>query len=289
MSTTATEGPVVGDAGTYYPRCSPITEFYNSNVVVTPATTATGTITIVSNPAGWTLPVTVTVGATTYTFVAGAPTSNNNVEVSAAGFFGTFNEDLTADNLEAAIEGTRTDCSFFTPDCITATQAANTSATATVAGAVVSLTATASGTAGDFTLASSNTADITVSETDGANAVTGEDYLFVSVFASSQAGCTETNTNGCVMSFDITTPSSFRTTATPLGTLNIPSLPLNTDGANDIPTANAPTSGIVIDNNGTAAGQSEIYFLTQDNSATTPCVTGGADGICAIQASQAAP
>ena len=286
MSTTPTTGPTLDNSGTYYPRCSPITEFYNSNVVVTPATTATGTITIVSNPAGWTLPVTVTVGATTYTFVAGDPTSNNEVEVSAIGFFGTFNEDLTADNLLAAIEGTRADCSFFTPDCITATQAANASATATVAGAVVSLTATASGTAGDFTLASSNTADITVSETDGANAVTGEDYLFLSVFASTETGCTNANTDGCVMSFDITTPSSFSTTTTPLGTLNVSAPTLNTE---PVPNPAAPTSGIVIDNNGTAAGQSEIYFLTQDNSATTACVTGGADGICAIQASQAAP
>jgi hypothetical protein len=37
------------------------------------------------------------------------------------------------------------------------------------------------------------------------------------------------------------------------------------------------------------SGQAEMYFLTQDNSATTACVTGGGDGICAIQAAQSEP
>ena len=288
MATTATEGPVVGDAGTYYPRCSPITEFYNSNVVVTPATTATGTITIVSNP-GW---LDAPCNSDSRCDDLHVRCRRSNIEQRCRSLCDrAFSARSTKTSppitwRQAQSKEPVPTVLFVTPDCITATQAANTSATATVAGAVVNLTATASGTAGDFTLASSNTADITVSETDGVNAVTGEDYLFVSVFASSRTGCTEDNTNGCVMSFDVTNPASWSTSTAPLGPLNVASPTLNTL---PVPNPAAPTTGIVVDNNGTAGGQSEIYFLTQDNSATTACVSGGADGICAIQASQAAP
>jgi len=286
MSATATEGPVVGDATHYYPRCSPMTEFYNSNVVVTPATTATGKVTMASNPSGW-VGNTVTIGATTYTFVTGAPTANNQVEKYTTSTAAN-NETRTAANLEAVINATLAECYAGDPACVHTGQAANASVTATAAAAVVSLTSKTSGTAGDFTLTSSNTGDVTVSEIDGTDAVLGEDYLFVSVFASSQttAGCTEATTNGCVLSFNITNPASFTTSTTPLGALSISSPALNTLGTGN---PAAPTSGIIVDNNGTAAGQSQIYFLTQDNAGATACVSGGADGICAIQAAQSAP
>ena len=289
MSATATEGPVVGDTGTYYPRCSPITEFYNSNAT-TAATAATGTVTIATNPRGWTTTYpTVMIGATTYTFVTGAPTANNQVEIySPSSFNAATNEDDTADDLEAVIMANSSYCAVA--GCVHTGQTANASVTATVTGNVVDLTAKTTGTSSDFTLSANNGSDtgaLTVSGgNNGTNASNGIDYLFVSVFASSRTGCTEATTNGCVMSFNITNPASWSTSTAPLGTLNISSPALNTL---PVPNPAAPTSGIIVDNNGTAAGQSEIYFLTQDNSASTACVTGGADGICAIQASQAVP
>jgi hypothetical protein len=87
------------------------------------------------------------------------------------------------------------------------------------------------------------------------------------------------------MSFNITTPTSWSTTTAPLGTLNVASPEIQLSSATN---PSAATSGIIVDNNGTAAGQSNIYFLTQDYSSTA-CVSGGAAGICAIQATQAAP
>ncbi len=62
------------------------------------------------------------------------------------------------------------------------------------------------------------------------------------------------------MSFDVTNPASWSTSTAPLGTLNVASPTLNTL---PVPNPAAPTTGIVVDNNGTAGGQSEIYFLTQ--------------------------
>jgi hypothetical protein len=46
------------------------------------------------------------------------------------------------------------------------------------------------------------------------------------------------------------------------------------------------TSGIVIDNSGTATGESQIYFTPLSNQS---CTTSGGTGGCAIQASQSAP
>ena len=101
----------------------------------------------------------------------------------------------------------------------------------------------------------------------------GTDLLLLSVFSGTETGCTNSSTNGCVMSFDVTNPANWSTALPPLGTLNI-SAPGNA----------AVTGGIVVDNNSTMSGASQMYFLTQYTGGTTPCA-----GICAVQLSQSAP
>jgi hypothetical protein len=98
------------------------------------------------------------------------------------------------------------------------------------------------------------------------------DRIFVSVVASglttAPIGC-PTNT-GCIMSFDITNPATWATTAT---------------------SATAPaaggTSGIIIDSSTGTVGSSQIYFTPL---AVGNCLTASGQGIggCAVQASQAA-
>jgi hypothetical protein len=284
---TPVAGPTLTDAG-HYGRCSEFTEFLNSNATIA-ATAATGTATVASSPSGggWTgAAPTVTIGATAYTFVTGTPAANQVVKVTTGGS-PTTREQETAQNFEAVINNTSSECA--TAGCVAAAQVANASATAsyTAGTTVVNLTATTTGTAGDFTLTTSTAGDVAVSGgSNGANAVSGPDLLFFSNFAGTQGTCTNDTADGCVMSFNITTPSSFGVGTTPLGTLNIASQNLTTASATN---PAAVTSGIVVDNSATTGGASEIYFLTQDNSGATACVTGGADGICAIQASQTAP
>ena len=107
----------------------------------------------------------------------------------------------------------------------------------------------------------------------GANSGAGADYLLLSVFQGAKAGCTDSKNDGCVMSFDVTTPSDWSKRLAPLGTFDLPA-----------PTTAAVTTGISIDNAATATGASQMYFLTQSPTGTTPCT-----GICAVQLSQAAP
>jgi hypothetical protein len=283
MSTTATTGPTMGSTS-YWARCSPITEFYNANAVETAATSAVGTATIFTDPSTWSAGQTITIGATTYTFVSTLSAVNQVLLVTNA--TATRDETRTAKNLEAVVNANAAEC-YGGSGCLFAGQTANASVTANQAAHVVTLTSLLSGVLGDFTLNSSNGGDVEVSGgSNGSNQVTGVDYLFLSVFASTETGCTSATADGCVMSFDVTTPSSFGTGTTPLGTLNISSPNLTVTSATN---PSASTSGIVIDNNGAAAGQSQIYFLTQYNSSSTACVSGGADGICAIQASQSGP
>jgi hypothetical protein len=283
---TPVAGPTLTDAG-HYGRCSEFTEFLNSNATIA-GTSATGSATIATSPRNWTgtLP-TVTIGATTYTFVT-ALTAANQVLTHTASFSGTTDETDTAENFEAVINDNAAQCSDA--GCVFTGQAANASVTATETTNAVNLTAKTAGTAGNFTLTvanGSNTGAVTVSGgSNGVNGSTGADLLLFSNFAGTQGTCTNATADGCVMSFNITTPSGFGPTTVPLGTMNIASQNLTTASATN---PAAVTSGIVVDNSATTGGASEIYFLTQDNSPTTACVTGGADGICAIQASQINP
>lgn len=115
------------------------------------------------------------------------------------------------------------------------------------------------------------------------NTNTSTDYVFVSVFEGSTnyngspSNC-QTNfvtaTDGCVLTYNVTllTSSTFSSSLTPGGTLDV-----------SAPSPASPTSGIIIDNSGGSAGESQIYFVTQTPDGTTPCT-----GVCAVQASQAA-
>jgi hypothetical protein len=276
---TPVQGPSIGTAGntSYYGRCSPITEFYNSYEA-----SATGSFTFESNPTtSWANTVYVTVELTgspgtltTYTFVSGAPTAANQVELSTGGTIGN-DEDHTADNLEAVINDKSSECYSGTPNCVFSGQSANSYVSATVAGATVSLTATTAGTAGDFTLGSYSTADVHVS--GGANGENGHDYIFLSVFAGSLGSCSSGSSgdyNGCVLSFDVTTPTNFSTSLAFGGTLNL-----------SAPNLLVPTSGLVVDNGvNSPPGSSQIYFETLDPSGSSPCA-----GICGVQAQQSSP
>jgi hypothetical protein len=106
------------------------------------------------------------------------------------------------------------------------------------------------------------------------NSANSEDLIFLSVYDGSATGCTNSASDGCVMSFNVTSPSSFSNTITPLGALNV-----SAPG-----TAAAVTGGFIVDNGASGTGESQIYFLTQNPSGTSPCT-----GVCAIQASQIAP
>ena len=267
---TVTSETTLGDT-LLYGRCSPLTEFFNTSLPIS----ATGTITISSNPAGWTSgSKTVTVGGTTYTFVTTLGAANTVLMYTASGTAGT-NESRTAENLHAAIDAVSTEC--FVSPCFGTGTVANPSVTHPTGRAtnVVSLTAATSGSGGDFTV-STNSSSITVS--GGNNGSDGTDYVFLSVLEGVLTGCTDdgnTGLNGCVASFKVTNPAAIALS----GALN-----LSSPGG----VLHAPTGGFVVDNAvNSPAGTSNIYFLSTDNSGAA-CSTAGT-GVCATQVSQTAP
>jgi hypothetical protein len=119
----------------------------------------------------------------------------------------------------------------------------------------------------------------------------GTDYLFFSVNRGAVGACTITSGNGCVLSYDITNPSSI--SSTPSGSLNVKNV--GSPGC-------WATSSIVIDNSDTGPGASQVYFINfNGNNAGGPydfgsgspvtsgeCATGSSGFIEAMQASQAA-
>jgi hypothetical protein len=105
------------------------------------------------------------------------------------------------------------------------------------------------------------------------------DRIFVSVVDHSLTApafpainCPSTTT-GCIMSFDITTPTGWGTTTATAATAGV--------------AGTLGTSGIIIDGSTGTAGSSQIYFTPL---ASGNCTTASGQGIggCAIQASQAA-
>ncbi len=98
------------------------------------------------------------------------------------------------------------------------------------------------------------------------------DYIFLGTIAfSNDSGCgtTPSISIGCVVGFNVTSGSISGSTA---------------------PTGSSPAgggaSGIVVDNSGSAAGESNIYFSAL---AGQTCTTSGGTSGCAIQISQSAP
>jgi hypothetical protein len=260
-----TTGPVLADSS-YYGRCSPVTEFFNTGTGQ--SNTATGTARMATDPSNWAAGTTVTIGSTTYAFVSSLTAVNQVLLVTSHST--STNETDTAKNLEAVINNTSSECS--SSGCIYTGQTANASVTATQATHVVTLTAKTSGASGDFTLSTNQTSEIAI--IGGNNGATGTDYVFLSAFAGTRTGCTDNSNDGCVMSFNVTTFNNFSSSLSPLGTLNTSAV-----------TYSAPTGGLIIDNLLTSpTGASNIYFQTIDTNGSSPCT-----GICAVQASQAAP
>jgi len=100
----------------------------------------------------------------------------------------------------------------------------------------------------------------------------GTDYVFLSTLAfSNDTGCgtTPSINIGCVVGFNVTS-----------GSLSPSTLPVGSS-----PAAGG-ASGIIVDNAGAAAGESNIYFSALANQA---CPTSGGSSGCAIQISQSAP
>jgi len=98
------------------------------------------------------------------------------------------------------------------------------------------------------------------------------DYIFLSTIAfSNYSGCgtTPSISIGCVVGFNVTSGSISSST---------------------VPTGSSPAaggaSGIIVDNSGAAAGESNIYFSALSNQT---CTTSGGTSGCAIQISQSAP
>jgi hypothetical protein len=101
----------------------------------------------------------------------------------------------------------------------------------------------------------------------------GTDLIFLSVADSGQTNDTifcQSNTTGCVMSFDITNINA----TNPVNGSTPTSASASVAGG---------TSGIIVDNSSTSGGASQVYFTPlADQSCRTSRSTGG----CAIQASQ---
>jgi len=117
----------------------------------------------------------------------------------------------------------------------------------------------------------------------------GTDYLFFSVYHSNQVGCTNSGGNGCILSYNISNPTTTKVVISGTG-LNV------TAEANPGCWA---TGGILPDNSATTTGASQIYFVNLNGAAAggagggTPtssnCAAGAGPTIQAVQASQASP
>ena len=125
----------------------------------------------------------------------------------------------------------------------------------------------------------------------GTETTTGTDYLFFSLYRGTPTGCTNSSTNGCYFSYNISD-----------GSVSAPTLSgaVNETGQVASPGCWA-TGGFIIDDSvqpGTEAGASEMYFIDLTNAAGGPslgtyssslCTTGDTATIDGIQASQATP
>jgi hypothetical protein len=122
--------------------------------------------------------------------------------------------------------------------------------------------------------------------TNGINTTSGTDYIFFSVdrLATATGNCGAASGDGCVLSYNISTPASI---SSPVGTLQVTTV--GTAGC-------WATGGIIIDGSAATAGASQVYFINLNGSnagnltaaASSACAPGTAPTINAVQASQAA-
>ncbi len=156
------------------PDCKNDYVAFNTGLTGTGATPATATVTIRTDPgtSTWGDTRTVTVGGTQYTFHA-SPLSAVNQVLRVSGGTATQDEQRTAQNLYAVINGNSAEC--YSGGCLYTGQTANASVTASNTGPgtpsnVVNLTAITPGTAGNFTLSTNYSTGILVSSvTSGVN------------------------------------------------------------------------------------------------------------------------
>jgi len=263
MGTAVSEGAVADS--NYYGRFSPITEFYNASVTnAATAATATGTFTSgFGDPTGT---ITIENSVTSKTLTLSPSTSNACSSATVGTYTVSGNHATDASDVEAAINSTS--CQTTYAIGFTASYTSGSDAFEIIQGTTgPTPTFTLGGTSIDFSWSA---------VTPGKNSSTGADLIFFSVWVGTEAGCTDNDADGCVMSFNVTSPSA----VTFLGALNEPS-----GTTAYVP----PTGGMIIDNSvgsGTLAGASQIYFLTTDNAATCG---NGTTGVCAVQTSQTAP
>jgi hypothetical protein len=123
--------------------------------------------------------------------------------------------------------------------------------------------------------------------TNGTNTTSGTDYIFFSVdklAPGTVSNCGTATGDGCVLSYNISTPGS---TPTLVGSLQVATV--GTAGC-------WATGGIIIDGSAATTGASQVYFINLNGSnagnpfaaTSTACTTGTAPTINAVQASQAA-
>ena len=113
----------------------------------------------------------------------------------------------------------------------------------------------------------------------------GTDYVFFSLNQSEVGGCTSSAGHGCILSFNVTNPSAIAISGTGL----------------NVTTPASPgcwaTGGIVVDNDATTTGASQIYLVNLDGAAaggpngstSSNCAAGSAVTIDAVQAQQSNP
>jgi len=161
------------------------------------------------------------------------------------------------------------------------------------------ITAPAGIPAGDTiaTVLTSTTANLTTAPTategsqtltvSGGNSTTsGTDYVFFSVNRGNVGGCTNTATHGCILSYNVSNPSSVAISTTGSG-LNV-----TTPGTNGC----WATGGIVIDNSdATKTGAQQIYFVGLNGATaagantTSGHCTSGTAALNGVQVSQSNP
>jgi hypothetical protein len=121
----------------------------------------------------------------------------------------------------------------------------------------------------------------------------GTDYIFFSVNRGTVSGCTSSYGNGCVLSYNVTNPTSIGQAGSGLN--------VKTPGTSNTSAGCWATGGIVIDNSDTTTGgASQIYFLNLNGIAaggpvagaktSSNCTSGATTSVInAVQASQASP
>jgi subtilase family serine protease len=208
------------------------------------STTAAGTIVITGTVSASWAGATITVGGTTYTLVAAAPTAVNQVEIFTSGSNSTNRTD-TAKNLEAVLDANGAQCA--SAGCVFTGQAANASVTATEVTNTATVTSKTAGTAGNFVLTADNNNSSDIVPTITAIGA-GPGYVSSIAFTASGAGyaggsgCTLSGGGGsgatCAAEVSvITAPTSYAPAfyATPgwdfstgIGTVNVYNLVYNT-------------------------------------------------------------